>query len=59
MDSELLDILIRVQGELFMALNDDCEFIEGLRRRKLLQGIIDEIDAYLVSQSPTLSDDKP
>ena len=56
MDPELLDILVRIQGELVMMLNDDCEFIESLRRKKLIQGIINEIDSYLAAQSPTLSE---
>jgi len=59
LDSELLDILVRIQGELFMMLSDVDDFIASPRHRKLLQGIIGGIDAYLAAQSPTLSDDKP
>jgi hypothetical protein len=59
MDPELLDILIRVQTELFMILTDELEPIESPRHRKLLRGIIGEISHYVTAQSPTLSDDKP
>ena len=54
-DPELLDILIRVQGELFMMWRDEKESISP-RSRKILQGIIGEITLYLAAQSPTLSE---